>query len=672
MNAIRVSNFQGLSPAVAPELLQDAGAQRAANCNLLSGDIRPLYAGTLTYTTNVTGVLKSIFRISEPTGDAWLAWANEVNCVKGPITGLGRYYYSGDGEPRATTLALAIDGAGGAYPSLFRALGLPAPVTAPTVSPSGGVGAAVSRYYVYTFYDDWDQESAVSPLTALLTGKVDDTWAISGMDATPPNSGDITAVTYIGDSVTITTTNTHFNRVGENVTIAGVTTVTNVNGTWELTAVNIASKTMTFTVTTTPTGTYVDGTDTTDTWTRVAPFGTCSKRIYRTSGSTAQFQLVKDGETGTTFNDTILDADIPGDELISTDWVMPPVDLSGLFLHPSGALGGVSGNELCFSEPYQPHAWPVRYRLRTDYPIKATAVYGSSVAVATTGTPYTAYGTEPGQIALVNHNGAYPCLSMRSMVPTLTGAVYASPLGLVQVSDNGAQVITGNLYDKDQWDEVQPSLMFGASVDGRLYYGVQESGERAKILVFGTKLTVAEIEATALYADLQNGKLYYTVGNRVYAYNQPGTSFLPQDWKSKEFVLPQPCTLTAAKILFDTVIPPEVVVAEQATYDADLATNVALVATGDVGGWLNGYALDGMTLNGDDLLSLSNPSNATASVSFELYADGELKHSRVVENGKPFRLPSGYLASRYAFRVTSTCRVKAVEIAENVEALRNV
>lgn len=677
MPAIRLNAFTtGIAPAVAPELLQDTGAQIATNCRLHSGDIEPLHAGDPAYTTRVPGAIKSVFRISDEVGSTWLAWANEVDCVKGPITGLSRYPYTGDGEPRVTTHALATQGGGDTYPNQFRVLGLPAPLTAPSVSASGGSGMGVSRYYTYTFYDDWNQESAIAPLSPLLVGKVDDTWAITDMDDAPPNTGGISNVTFVGSLVTVTSAVSHYNRVGEKITIAGVTSVTGVNGTWTLTAVNTSTKTLSFYVVGTPSGTYDNLTDTTDTWARVAPFGPCTKRLYRTSGTTAQFQLVAEGITGSTYSDTLLDDQILGDELISADWTLPPVNLLGLCVHPSGALVGFAGNELCFSEPFQIHAWPESYRLRTDYPIRAVAVYGSNVAVATSGTPYVAYGSEPGQFALQSYNGAYPCLSRRSMVSTLIGAVYASPDGLVQLSDNGAEVITANLYSRAQWQAMSPEWMAGAYAGGSLYYTAQPKDPvtglptETKILEFGKAHIEIDVAPTALYTDAQNGRLHYVLGDTVYAHDQPSRRFFYQDWKSKEFYLPEPRMLTAAKVVFDTAIPQAQINAVQAVYDAGYAANAALIATEDVNGSVNAHALNTYEVNGDAMQPLPDLSNSTARVTFNLYADGQLKYSTVVRDSKPFRLPSGYRALRYSVRLTSTCRIKQVELADNPTELK--
>lgn len=672
MAAIRLTQFQGIIPATSKHLLPDTAAQRAANCRLSSGDIEPLNDGELAFTTAVTGTIQSIFRISETAGETWLAWASAVDCVQGPIVGLGRYYYTGDGVPKATTRALAITGGGDAYPTQFRALGLPRPLTAPTVTPSAtGVGSTVSRYYCYTFYDDWDQETPPSPLTSLITGKVDDTWAVTGMDATPPNSAGISAITYVGNTVTLTSADNHFNRAGEKITVAGVTTVTNVNGTWTLTAVNTTTKTMTFVVDTAPTGTYNNATDTADTWTRVEPFGTCTKRLYRTSGTTSQFQLVAEDISATTYDDTLTDANILGDELISADWDMPPVDLAGLRVHPSGALVGYSGNELCFSEPYQPHAWPTAYRLRANYNIVGVGVFGSSVGVATEGVPYLALGSEPGQMVMDKATDAgLPCLSARGVVSTLTGVVYPSASGLVQVDDSGARIITPALYNYQQWEALNPSLMFGTHNNGTLYYAATPSNENTRILLFGQLHTTCTVQPTALYADQQNGLLYYVVGSTIYAFDRPTKQYMSTDWYSKEFLLPEPRTMTAAKIIFDTQLSTEQLAALQDLYDATVTANQALAAAGNLGGELNADALNVYGLNDSALAPLPELSNTAAEVSFSLYVDGELKYSTIVSGTRPFRLPSDYRGTRFSVRVNSRCIVRAVELADNPTELK--
>lgn len=683
---MKITGFKGIKPRTSSRLLEDTSAQVASNVNLTSGEARPLSIPKLTYTPLVQGQqLVSIYRAD----DLWFTWARDVDVCRSPLPGIIRWIYSGDDEPRITTADLADTGGGNNYPTVARVLGVPKPNTAPTVAASGGTGTAVTRYYAYTFYDDWNQESAASPVSARVTGKVDDTWAISGMDAAPPNSGDITAITYTGTSVTITTSSAHFNRVGERIKVADVTTVTNVNSTgngWVLTAVDFAAKTMTFTVTTAPTGTYANATDTTDTWTRDASHGTCTKRLYRTSGTTAQFQLVATGITATSYDDTILDVNIPGDELITAAWEMPPVDLKGVMTLPSGALCGFSGNEICFSEPFQPHAWPKSYRKRSNYPVVAVGLFSSGIVVGTTGTPLVILGHEPGQMGAQPATGAYPCLSKRSMVSIGDSVCYATAHGYARIGDNGVNLLTVGEYTRDDWDNLKPATMIAETVRGRIY--IMCRGADPKILIYdyldGTGLTTSDLDATELYADQLSGKLYVSdsVNKDIREFDPNDGVYMAQDWMSKEFVLPQPINLGAARVNFKSRWSQAQYDTLLAEYNAEVSKNNTLLTSGrtvegielgvgDVGGELNGDEFNLYTVNDSQIQVVVSPDLEAPGVTFTLYVDGVEKFSKTVVTNKGFTMPSGYKCDTFAVRVQGQSLVKSIDLAQTLQGLKN-
>ncbi len=51
---------------------------------------------------------------------------------------------------------------------------------------------------------------------------------------------------------------------------------------------------------------------------------------------------------------------------------------------------------------------------------------------------------------------------------------------------------------------------------------------------------------------------------------------------------------------------------------------------------------------------------------FRLYADEELKHTHIVRNADPFRLPGGYISNLYEVELVGTDVVTGVSIAENI------
>lgn len=53
-------------------------------------------------------------------------------------------------------------------------------------------------------------------------------------------------------------------------------------------------------------------------------------------------------------------------------------------------------------------------------------------------------------------------------------------------------------------------------------------------------------------------------------------------------------------------------------------------------------------------------------ITFRLYADGELKHTEVVADEEPFRLPGGYLSNLYEVEIVSTLPVTRLSVAESI------
>ena len=56
----------------------------------------------------------------------------------------------------------------------------------------------------------------------------------------------------------------------------------------------------------------------------------------------------------------------------------------------------------------------------------------------------------------------------------------------------------------------------------------------------------------------------------------------------------------------------------------------------------------------------------TYPVTFLLYGNDVLRATVVVPNNEPFRLPGGYLASRYEVEITGTSVVNEVKVAESI------
>lgn len=283
------------------------------------------------------------------------------------------------------------------------------------------------------------------------------------------------------------------------------------------------------------------------------------KRIYRgQTSSTGVTDLYFVAEVNATVHTYVHDLDDdPINEVIGTKNFDPvPSNLRGLTAMPNGIMAGFRGKELCFSEPYQPHAWPGAYALTLTDTIIGLAAFGTTLAVLTTGQPYIVQGMHPDQMAMQKMEQPFPCLSKQSIVDMGYSAIYASTDGLVSVSESGAQLMTKGLWTREQWLAMQPTTMRA----GRFgqYYGftyTPAGGEtKHTVLVDPTGETPAVLRAseqpTEIYTHIESGKTYFLAANRrtVRAWDDPSQARKSYSWQSKPWRLDVPQSFGAIRI----------------------------------------------------------------------------------------------------------------------------
>lgn len=250
-----------------------------------------------------------------------------------------------------------------------------------------------------------------------------------------------------------------------------------------------------------------------------------------------------------------MDEDQLGEVLPSGEWSMPPDEhyptgsLSGMVSLPNGVLAGFTGNEVCFSEPYLPYAWPERYRLVTDYPIVALGVSSGGLVVATTGYPYLITGTDPASMVMSKLEVQQSCVSKRSMVDLGRFVVYASPDGLVAVSGSTVELITGSVIDREAWQKLNPSSIHGYLGDGK-YMGFYRDSvtDVTGSFIFDPadrSLVFMDQGADGGFSDLQSDTLYLQSGGKIHAWNH-GESYQTLRWKSAQYSMILPVNFSSA------------------------------------------------------------------------------------------------------------------------------
>lgn len=314
-------------------------------------------------------------------------------------------------------------------------------------------------------------------------------------------------------------------------------------------------------------------------------YNVVAKRIYRavTSATGTDYYLVAEIPLSqANYNDTTPDRIVVlGSLLQTTHWDPPPQDMRGIIALPNGIMAGFRKNELCLSEQGYPHAWPVKYRLATDYDIVGIGAIDTMVVICTQGVPYIAAGNSPASYTMMKMDIPQACVSKRSIAYIAgVGVLYASPDGLVAISGPGrAQVITGGLFSRREWQALKPESIIATAHDNR-YVAFYNTGSTMGGFIVdfaegGFGATKLSFHASAVYSDLLTDKLYLVLdqnsppgppgspapnqavpdGRKLFAFDdfQSGslTPKLPYLWRSKQFIMPYPVTFRYCRVLAD-------------------------------------------------------------------------------------------------------------------------
>lgn len=282
------------------------------------------------------------------------------------------------------------------------------------------------------------------------------------------------------------------------------------------------------------------------------------KRLYRTatSGDDTEFFFV--GEylvANTSVVDNISAAGL-GLALETDDFLPPPANMQGLVLGPNGIAAGFAGNELLFSEPFLPYAWPNAYKRSLEFNIVAIATAGTSFVVATEGKPYFFNGVSPDAMSEQQMEISQSCVSATSMVDMGSFVIYASPDGLVGVRSQGAELLTEQIFDKKTWQTYNPETIHAYKYEDfyvAFYGDTNNNGSGTGGFMYDPdngQFVTFDTYATAGFNDLKEDELYFVESGALKTW-ETAVGQYSYTYKSKKYRI-RDSSFTCAKIHTDS------------------------------------------------------------------------------------------------------------------------
>jgi len=624
MPTLVLSNFTGITPRLGAQYLPDNAAQKAVNAKLFSGEIRPWMKPVEEYVPVNPNAI-SIFKMNGPGNTSkWLEWVKDTDVVRGPVVDETDYriYYSEDGTCKKTNWSLATAGSTGAYPRDWLHMGVPAPETAPTLSATRTTignneydpDNTENRAYVYTYVSEFGsvwEESAPSPPADIICDIVGNPVNVSGFAKPPTEHYNITHIRL-------------YRAVGGSSDII---------------------------------------------YMLVDEFELDNSHEFPASGTS----MNNVAWTSSTYPDSISYTAL-GKELDSLNYTPPPSNLRGLVMMANGFMAGFKYNQIWFSEPFIPHAWPTDYMLSVDAEIVGLGVYGSTLVVCTKAHCYTISGTHPSSLAQEKQPMVQPCISKQSIAYDQYGVLYASPHGLVALAAGQMDVFSRPLITRDEWQNLYTPSTLKSAMYNNMYVGAYHRGNDQGLVIFSRGDQPAMIEmdfpSTALHVEYGTGVLYAlnAYDHKIYRIDGSSGNRMTFDWMSKEFAFGYRMTFTAAKV--DAQLTDyDKYKAYKALYDEMSALNEQIWQNHDpetgLQGAVNRYSLNqGYCIGGGILKPLPEKVDAFfAKILF--YVDDKLIYSKTVVNDEIFRIPAitGY---RWSIGLAGNMPVRKVIVGTTV------
>ena len=160
----------------------------------------------------------------------------------------------------------------------------------------------------------------------------------------------------------------------------------------------------------------------------------------------------------TTYTDTQLDSVVAlNNQLPSTNYFPPPANMQGITVMPNGMYAGFINNQVWFSIPYLPHAWPPGFVYTVDFPIIGLGITAGALVAVTAAQAWVFNGTSPASLSQIKCSLPAPCSSRGSILSTDGGVFYHSQIGLIQITSSGQAINSTELWiTREKWNTLTP------------------------------------------------------------------------------------------------------------------------------------------------------------------------------------------------------------------------
>lgn len=258
---------------------------------------------------------------------------------------------------------------------------------------------------------------------------------------------------------------------------------------------------------------------------------------------------------------------------------------------------------------------------------------------------------------------ALPCLSRRAIVDIGYAAYFPSNDGLAVISATDAQIVSRNLFTREQWKAMSPDTFIASTFDGRYLFTYTAS-------VFDT-IDGSDPSGTGLPADYLDGGAP-TGGAVSYSYDfgTASSAFGTQRLGSIDVAGELPFFID-----FDVALPAAMhsdratgtlyfLEGTTAIKEWDAPESIAATQT-----WLSKpITLQFPTNFGAILIETDNPIGPGDTFQCQIIADRQVTDT-VTSANQPVRLSSGFMANVWELEVLSTVTITGITLAHTMEEL---